>query len=215
MFHRSRVSLVLVAVVLLMPSTAYAGRSPLYPPSSHAGGHSTSEWLAISWKSLLELPLAENPFFGNGDACRIQDKVLMPSAGSEPTTCTIKPGTKTLLWVSSECSNVEEPPYFGRDERELVACARAADAGIRATLTIDGTTYALDAYEVVTGMFAVDLPEGNIFGIPPQRALSAAHGWPVLLKPLKPGTHNISLQIYSGTSETVVRFVIVVRPGAR
>ena len=98
---------------------------------------------------------------------------------------------------SSECSTIEPPPYFGRNEAELRECALAADAGYtEVTLTVDGKPVRLR--EVVSGLIAADLPRDNIFSVAPQRVQSVAHGWVALLHPLPPGSHTLVIH-YEGT----------------
>ena len=90
------------------------------------------------WETVLETPTAENPFAG-GDPCVDLGPVVAPIGPSSSFECTVKPSQKIFVaaW-SSECSTFEEPPFFGSDEAELRACARAADAGLAVTLTVDG-----------------------------------------------------------------------------
>jgi hypothetical protein len=66
--------------------------------------------------------------------------------------------------------------------------------------------------EVETGLLRFDLPEGNVFRLEPQQALSVAHGWVALLHPLTPGTHKITIQ-NEGTAP--ITTTIIVRPGRK
>ena len=109
-------------------------------------------------------------------------------------TCTVKPGTKIFVTaLTSECSTLEAPPYFGSNEAELRTCARAVDAGVtRTDVTLDGEP--VPVREVESGLLPLDLPADNIFGAPAgDGALSVAHGWVALLHPLTPGTHTITI----------------------
>jgi hypothetical protein len=49
--------------------------------------------------------------------------------------------------------------------------------------------------EVETGLLHIFLPEDNIFGATgaDRRGLSVGHGWVILLNPLTPGTHTITI----------------------
>jgi hypothetical protein len=130
----------------------------------------------------------------------------------------VKPGTKIFVaaWTS-ECSTLEEFPFFGRDEAELRACARAVDAGIiRTDVTLDGNPVPVS--EVESGLLRLNLPGDNIFGAPAGTGpLSVAHGWVALLHPLTPGTHTITLHIEGTYQDMPVDFdnttTIVVQPG--
>ena len=65
--------------------------------------------------------------------------------------------------------------------------------------------------EVVVPSLNIVLPDGNLFGEPPETpGLSAAHGWVILLHPLPPGTHTIEIDSsIFGLSTTT----ITVEPG--
>ena len=114
-------------------------------------------------------------------------------------TCTGKPGTKVFVaaW-SAECSTLEDPPFFGSNEAELRACARAVNAGVTTIdVVLDGTR--VPVTEVTSGLLRLDLPADNIFGVPAGTGLppylSVADGWVALLPPLTPGTHTITLDV--------------------
>jgi hypothetical protein len=149
------------------------------------------------WERVLETPTPQNVFAG-GDPCMdLGGGVVAPFVplGTPSLMCKVKPGTTLFITAwSSECSTVEEPPYFGRNERQLRACARAVDAGITLVeVTVDGQRVAVS--EVETGLLTVDLPENNIFGLPAQQAFSVGHGWVALLDPLSPGRHEIIIHV--------------------
>ena len=75
--------------------------------------------------------------------------------------------------------SIAHSTFFGSNEAELRACARAADAGFEVpTVTVDGTPVPVSGVE--TGLLTIDLPADNIFGLPAQQALSVAHGWVAL-----------------------------------
>ena len=146
------------------------------------------------WETVLETPTAENPFTG-GDPCVDLGPVVAPIGPFLPSfECTVKPSQKIFVaaW-SSECSTFEEPPFFGGDEAELRACARAADAGLAVTLTVDGTSVPLS--EVESDLLRIHLPEDNIFGASDRKGLSVAHGWVSYLGRLSPGTHEIVIHV--------------------
>ena len=184
--------------------------------------------LGAMWKTVLETPTPQNPFGGGGSLCVDLGGVVAPfgAPGEESFTCTVKPGTKVFVaaW-SAECSTLEGPPFFGSNEAELRACARAVNAGI----TTDDVVVVLDGRrvpvsEVTSGLVRLDLPADNIFGAaagtgPPNLPyLSVAHGWVARLHPLTPGTHTIALHISGefppGTPLLIdVTTTIIVTPG--
>ena len=146
------------------------------------------------WETVLETPTAENPFAA-GDPWVDLGPVVTPIGPFLPSfECTVKPSQKIFVaaW-SSECSTFEEPPFFGGDEAELRACARAADAGLAVTLTVDGRPMPLS--EVESDLLRIHLPEDNIFGASDRKGLSVAHGWVSYLGRLSSGTHEIVVHV--------------------
>jgi len=149
------------------------------------------------WTKVFELPVEENPFSG-GDHClmlsdpRNGKPVLAPFAPSsnEPPPCTVPLGTELLVTAwSSECSNVEAPPYHGDGEAGLRKCARDEDADLDVIVMFDGRPVQLK--EVETGLMRALLPEGNIFSVPTGTPIeSVGHGWVALL-PLTRGQHTV------------------------
>ncbi len=177
--------LALAAVPLAIPSSAAAR-----PPDLR-------HLLESLWAKVFDLPRDENPFFG-ADPClvlenpRTGEPVLAPFAPPTPTTtCTAPAGTELFVtgW-SSECSNVEGPPFHGDRKSELQRCARDADAGLNVpTVTFDDQPVRMK--EVKTGLIEALLPDNNIFfadaGTPIE---SVGHGWVALL-PLTAGQHTL------------------------
>jgi hypothetical protein len=157
--------------------------------------------LAEWWVKVLEQPLGQNPFEGLGESCLTlghKGGVLAPVTG--PTTCTVKTGTAVLLiGFTSECSDVEPPPFFAEGEQAQQACAEETNQGrAEATLvTIDGGTpvnLQTDRFELVSPQTTVDLPENNIFLVPAQEATFAAHAWAAVIRGLPPGQHVIEME---------------------
>src|SRR5829696_7139808 len=151
-------------------------------PAVSAPDHKLGAILGQAWQTVLETPPADNPFTG-GDPCVQLDTTEL--------SCTVKPGTRIFVAAeSSECSNVELPPFFGEDEVQLRECARDADAGFDVpVVTVDGRQ--VTVREVESGLLQLDLPAETILGAPEGPALSVAHGWAALVGPLTPGTHEI------------------------
>jgi hypothetical protein len=180
--------------------------------------------LGTLWQTVMETPSPENIFGpSGGDPCvDLGGGVVAPFTPvlNLPTlTCTVKPGTKIFVTAfTSECSNVEPPPYFGRDEAEQRACARAADANVtRTDVTLDGEP--VPVRETESGLLRLTLPADNIFAAPAGPALSVAHGWVALLHPLTPGTHTITIDdegTYLGNPLDIHNTTtIIVEPGHR
>jgi hypothetical protein len=170
--------------------------------------------LGALWETVLETPTADNPFTSTDpqDLCidltrqtrksgarHRSPRVVAPFAPPGPSAprCAVRSGTRILVTAySSECSTIEAPPYFGRNDRELRACARNANAGYtEVSVAVDGKPVALS--ETDSGLIRADLPADNVFGVPAQRIYSVAQGWVALLHPLSRGTHEIDIH-YEG-----------------
>jgi hypothetical protein len=98
----------------------------LFPFTGNWDGTTAGEILGEAWYRVFSLPVAENPFFGNGDPCMRMGRtggVLDPVG--DGVTCTVNRSTPILITgLTTECSNAEPPPYYGVDE--------AAQSGMRA-----------------------------------------------------------------------------------
>jgi len=194
---------------------AVIGTAPAYAAPDHKVG----DTLGVLWQTVLETPTPQNPFAG-GDPCLRLGSVLAPFTplGTATVSCTVKPGTPVFITAeSSECSTLEPPPFFGADESQLRACARAADAGFATpSITLDGAR--VPTLEVETGLLPFDLPGDNILGVPAQRGYSVAHGWAALLNPLVPGVHHVVIRVvgtdvFGNPVDLTNHTTIVVAPG--
>ena len=215
----SRLSRVLVVAVVALGVAA--------PSAAAVPDKKLGDSLGAMWKKVLETPTPQNPFGDGGPLCVDLGGVVAPfGAGSEPITCTVKPGTKVFVaaW-SAECSTLEGPPFFGSNEAELRACARAVNAGITTvTAKLDGKVVALT--KVSSPLQRLSLPPVNIFGADPGSCctepgdlpyLSVADGWVALLHPLTPGTHTITIDVAGEFPGVVLPIhnttTIIVKPG--
>jgi hypothetical protein len=216
----SRLSRVLVVAVVALGVAA--------PSAAAVPDKKLGNTLGAMWKNVLETPTPQNPFGGGGPLCVDLGGVVAPfgAPGTESITCVVKPGTKIFVaaW-SAECSTLEGPPFFGSNEAELRACARAVNAGINTTdvvVSLDGKR--VPVTQVTSGLVRLDLPGDNIFGAaagtgpPGMPYLSVANGWVALLHPLTPGTHTITIDISAefppGTPLNVNNTTtIIVKPG--
>jgi hypothetical protein len=161
------------------------------------------------WTTVLETPTPDNPFGGGGPQCVVLGGNIVAPLGGGSFTCTVKAGTRIFIaaWTT-ECSTFEGN---GTTEAELRACAVAADAGITATVTINGEPVPLTSVE--TGLLTIHLPEDNIFGLKgaERNGLSVAHGFVYLTDPLAPGTYIIEgrVKFPTGRPQTFTTTIIV------
>src|SRR3954464_765110 len=166
----------------------------LVAPSASAAPTNLGKTLGHLWTKVLETPTPDNPFGGGHGCVVLGGKIvapLKPAGGS--LTCTVKAGTRIFIagWTT-ECSSFPpDIPNFGTTEAELRACAVGADAGVTATVTINGEPVPLSSVE--TGLLTIHLPQDNIFDLKgaERNGLSVAHGFVYLTDPLTPGTYII------------------------
>ena len=116
---------------------------------------------------------------------------------------------------------MEPPPFFGRDEAELRACAsNAVDMAEGAfdmtamRLTVDGETVAdLSVYRAATPRFTLWLPEDNLLESDQRVADSVADGYQVMLSPLSEGEHEVVISI-PGPETVTIAYRLAVVSGA-
>jgi hypothetical protein len=178
------------------------------PAASAVAANKLDDNLASLWTTILETPSAQNPYGTGGSAyaCFDLGGTVAPFAPTGVQSCTVKPGTKVFIAANSfECSTFEGN---GTTEVQLRTCARANDAQVAPTVTLDGKSIAIA--EVETPLLNIVLPAGNIFDEPAgTQGLSVGHGWVALLNPLTPGTHTIVI----GANGATITTTIVVKPG--
>jgi hypothetical protein len=182
---KKRIAVAFAAVTFCLVAPSVVAPSASAAPTSPLGGT-----LGQLWTTVLETPTPDNPF-GGGDGCVVLGGKIVAPFGPPANggSCTVKAGTRIFIaaWTT-ECSTFEGN---GTTEAELRACAVAADAGITATVTVDGVSVPLTPVE--TGLLTIHLPQDNIFGLKgaDRNGLSVAHGFVFLTDPLTVGTHTI------------------------
>ena len=106
----------------------------ILPPDEPWAGLTRGEWDARWWQWAVSMPEEINPNFDtSGERCGYGQSgpvFFLPGnvvgEGPAEITCVVAAGTAIYVnVVGSECSTVEAPPYFGRTEDELRACANA------------------------------------------------------------------------------------------
>ena len=202
--------IVLAVMGLVTPAAPAQDATPVpagvvLSPDATVDGLSLAEWEARWWQWVLSFPEESNPLFDEtGERCSYGQSgsvfFLAGASGSAEWACIVPLGLTILVPLTvSECSTVEPPPYFGRDEAELRACAVEATNQAMETVTIlemnvDGQTVgSLEPYRVSTPLFPLLLPPGNLLGSTAPVANAVANGYHVLLAPLPVGDHIITL----------------------
>ncbi len=165
----------------------------LVAPSASAAPTSLGKTLGDLWTTVLETPTPDNPFGGGGAQCFVLGGKIVAPFGGGSFTCTVKGGTRIFIAAqTTECSTFAgDCGGPGSNEAQLRAAAEAGDAGLTATVTINGEPVPLSTVE--TGLLTIHLPQDNIFGLKgaERNGLSVAHGFVYLTDPLTPGTYII------------------------
>ena len=186
-----------LAVCNVPVATAKPPGGAVISPVHSVAGLSAGEVLGQSWAQQLEA--SADAFLGGCDFVGKKGKVAVPVVDENFTSsCTVKPGTPVYVFPGSECSNVEEDPFFGETETEQQECAIAFDHEffVSATVSVDGAApvdIRTPRFEDVSPQMAVDLPEDNLLGAPAGPATFAAHAWAFLVRGLTPGEHVITV----------------------
>jgi hypothetical protein len=195
-----RWTLVLAAAVALSAVSVAAAKPPggaVISPVHRAAGLSSGELLGQSWATQLENPA--DAFLGSCFFLGKNGKIAVPAVDENFTaSCTVKPGTPVYIAPGSECSDVEEPPFFGEDEAAQRACAIAFDLEffVRITVSVDGAPpidVRTPRFADISPQMTVELAPDNLLGVPAQTATFVAHGWAFLVRGLTPGTHVITV----------------------
>jgi hypothetical protein len=200
------------------------------PPDGKVDGLDLGAWSARSWQWFFSLPRDVNPYFdATGEICGYGQSgpvfFLSGAEGSVERSCVIPQGVHVFVPLfGSECSTVEPPPFFGRDEAELRRCASEAvdhAAGIfdmsTMALIVDGETIAdLTSYRTETPLFRLWLPEENLLGSEQTVAESVADGYQVMLSPLSPGEHEVVITIPGpqGEEPVTITYTLTVVSGS-
>lgn len=182
------------------------GGLTVYGPDEMVGGASLGEWNGRNWQWAVSMPPDSNPNFDpTGESCGYGQSgpvfFLPASYGAEvpeSLTCVVPLGVAIFVTIGgAECSTVEPPPYFGRNEAELTACAIAmADAVVAMDASIDGVPVPnLEQYRAVSPAFTMLFPEDNFFGVPAGVALSVADGYSFIIAPPPPGEYEIAVSV--------------------
>ena len=161
-------------------------------------GKSWEVWTTEWWNWCLSLPRDQNPITDiTGEyASRNQRGPVWFLAGTfggtAERTCEI-PAEKAIFFpiYCNETSYAECPNF--KTEEELRVFAKADIDQVKTiTSTVDGQRLPnSDLRRLESPPFELDLPEGNIVGVPPGKTKSNSDGYWVFLKPLPVGKHEI------------------------
>jgi len=186
-------------------ATPETGEVTILGPDESFGGATLGEWNARWFQWALSFPADVNPNVDpGGTGCgygQAGPVFFLPANFGPPgptVTCVVPEGVALYLNLGgSDCSTVEPPPFFGRDEDELRACAvTATDAypiAIQA-LRINGQEVPdLASYRSSSPLTSIVFPANNIFAVAAGTALFVNDAYGLLIAPPAPGTYEIVL----------------------
>ena len=196
------IALGMVAFGLWALPVAVAKPRGVIAPVHSSGGLSGSKLFGAGWAAQLENP--PDAFLGGCMPLGKKDRIAAPVPDQNFTAmCTVKPGTPIYIFFGSECSNVEESPFYGADAAAQRACALGFDEDFfaAASVSVDGADpidLLTPQFEVFSPQMTVDLPADNILGVPAGTATFVAHGWSVMVRGLRPGEHTVTVTVEAG-----------------
>ena len=192
MRHLRHMVLAAVAVALCVAPVAGA-ESPREDRGAAVVAPAKDKWLGESWAQLFSIPLAENPFAGNGDdpCLTLANKVIQEFGGP----CTIEEGTTFTTGFGSVWSSADDPSADTRAEQLAVAVAIDREIVRGVTVTVDdGSTVDIHTprFELFSPQRTVLLPPDAIFDLHgPQIVTLTAHAWGAAVHKLSLGQHTI------------------------
>jgi hypothetical protein len=232
-------SVTLIALILLVAgplalataqeATPGTDEVTIIGPDDSYGGATLGEWSARQWQWQTSFPPELNP--GNdptGAMCGYGQSgpvFFLPSFVTEgELMCVIPAGTAIFVpIVEGACSTVEAPPFFGRTEAELRACAIAdIDSVYDVSATVDGTPVEqIEDYRVSTPLFTFNFGENNVWELAPGVAHAVGDGYQFIIAPLPAGEHEIvvtgtygepEIQVESATYRVIVEAPQIIEP---
>jgi hypothetical protein len=201
---RRRVAAMVLLATIAAGTPARAAAPPaVAPPTAHPNGASYAEWSARWWQWAFGTAVTPGGPFDEGSidcgADQPEEHVWFLAgpfnvSGTEPRRCVVPPGTKLLVPVINvECSDREEPPFFGATPAERADCVNADLFALSdLELTIDDRAVPnLEDFVVTSPDFQFHGVPGNPVGVVGDGS-STSRGVFVMLNPLPPGEYVLS-----------------------
>jgi hypothetical protein len=204
---------VVIAAGVLVATPASAGATTVIPPDGQLAGHTYSQWL-VKW---LKLRLAKP---AGANACQQESgvEILIGVKHHEQATCRIPAGRPLYdIGPTTECSNIEKPPFYGATPQARRRCARHNDQVRSYRLKLDGVRLPLGdpvsgRLVVATRDFKFKLAKHNVLGIDKPGGRASAYGEGFGFRHIEPGGHSIRSRLVLGDGTTFTqRYRIVVR----
>ncbi len=192
----------------------------VYPPDKPVAGATPGEWSARHQQWTVSFPVGINPGQDvSGATCGYGQSGPVFFIPRNFPPCVVPSGVALFVPIAGTvCSTAEPPPFAGRSEAELRACAAAdADRYTGIVVRVDGERVPeIESHRVASPLFPLLLPEHNVLGAPPGMAAAVADGYQLLLAPLPVGAHEIvvHVELTDGTvlPDKVLHLTVVAPP---
>lgn len=175
------------AAALAQEATPTAEGVTVLPPGELVGGATLGEWSARHWQWTASFPVKVSPGHDvTGTRCGYGQSGPVFFIPRNFPPCTVPAGVALFVPIAgTECSTAEPPPYGGRDEAELRACAAAdVDRYTGIVVRVDGQEVPdIQTYRVSSPLFTLALPDATCWACPQ-----------VLLTPWPTGTKSYWLR---------------------
>ena len=123
---RGVASALALALLLVIAAQAQNSNPGVIPPQAQAHGMTYAEWTARWWQWFFSFTATTNPVADCSVGQLGSVWFLVGVPGPTTINCSVPPG-KALFFpvINVECSNVEDPPFFGATEAARRACAKS------------------------------------------------------------------------------------------
>ena len=204
-------ALAIAAGVLAMIAGS-AGATTVVPPNGTLADHTYSQWNVKWWKLRFAKPVNASP-------CQQENgvEVLIGIEQHERATCRIPAGRPVYdTGPGSECSNIEDPPFYGATATSRKRCAKRNDRVRSYSLKLDGRRIRVGdpdsgPFVNATPDFQFTLAKNNILGSDKPGGRSSAYGLGVGFRHLAAGPHLIRARIVFADGTTFTqRYRLVV-----
>jgi hypothetical protein len=202
----SRLTLIVSTLCLVSFASVAASAAPVFAPPPPTAPHlkSYSNWSALWWQWAFGTPAANNPVLDTtGANCAVGQPVpgtfFLAGTLDNSTvsrTCTVPVGNAFLIPILNAgfFAQQTDPPDQRTEAfvRSQVTCVETSPS---LSLTVDGVAIANPQGLLEKSvLFSVNLPPGNIFGLPAQLlSPSADEGYYAFLEPLSAGSHSVHI----------------------
>ena len=212
---RGVASVLALALLLVIAAQAQNSNPGVIPPQAQAHGMTYAEWTARWWQWFFSFTATTNPVADCSVGQLGSVWFLVGVPGPTTINCSVPPG-KTLFFpiINVECSNVEDPPFFGATEAARRACAKSiVDGAANLAVTVDGTSIQNVAnYRFSSPNFHFVSPPNSFSGVPAGAGESVGDGYYLMLVPFSKGSHTIhftgSFPAFAFTIDTTYQLTV-------